>query len=145
MGKLRIRSSKKSLLTLVRNRQWSHTMVYILAANKPLKYTKGWSRILYIGTTKKGAGRPAASAVNKASEVFYKLHGVRTIDVFIARCTPRRRLETWKKLEASLLDAFQSKYLGLPKCNAVRPKPVEGLFGSKPLQKLIARFDKAGK
>ena len=67
---------KKSLLTLTRSYQWTDEMVYILAANKYLKYNNGRSRIIYIGTTKKGAHRPAASAVNKASEVFYKLHGV---------------------------------------------------------------------
>lgn len=76
MRNLKIQSSKTSLLTLTRSRRWSDRMVYILVANKYLPYENGRSRILYIGTTKKGAGRPAASAVNKASEVFYKLHGV---------------------------------------------------------------------
>jgi hypothetical protein len=52
-------------------------MVYILAANKDFKYQNGRSRIIYIGATKRGAGRPAASAVNKASQAFGKLHGAK--------------------------------------------------------------------
>jgi adenylosuccinate synthase len=122
-------------------------MVYILTANKHLRYrdkesrTVGRSKILYIGTTKRGVGRPAASAVNKASEVFYHLHGVRTIDVHVVTCATRNKKQTWKKLEAALLDAFRHRYFQLPKYNKVRPKPVEGLFSSNALQKLIARFE----
>ncbi len=116
-------------------------MVYILAANKYLKYQNGRSRILYIGTTKKGADRPAASAVNKASEVFYKLHGVKTVEVHIATCGPRQNMPTWRRLESCLIDTFRTRYFELPKYNKVRPKANEGIFGSKALQKLIARFE----
>jgi hypothetical protein len=122
-------------------------MVYILTANKHQRYrdkdskTVGRSRIIYIGTTKKGAGRPAASAVNKASEVFYNLHGVRSIEVHIVTCAAHGRKQTWKKLEAALLDAFRQKYLQLPKYNKVRPRPIEGLFSPNALRKLITRFE----
>jgi|SRR5438876_2359149 len=141
MRKLKIRSSKTSLLTLTRSRQWTDRRVYILAANKYLKYQNGRSRIIYIGTTKKGADRPAASAVNKASAAFYKLHGVKTIEVHIATCSPRRNLATWKRLESSLIDAFRKRYFEPPKYNKVRPKAHEELFGSKPQEKLVARFE----
>jgi hypothetical protein len=80
MRSLKTKISKTPLLTLTRSRQWTDKMVYILAANKSFRYKNGRSRVLYIGTTKKGGNRPAASAVNKASEVFYKLRGVKTID-----------------------------------------------------------------
>ena len=66
-------------------------MVYILAVNKYLPYENGRSKILYQGTTKKGAGRPA---VNKASDVYYKLHGGKTIDVQIATCAKRNKVQT---------------------------------------------------
>jgi len=141
MHKLRVRCPKQSLLTLTRSRQWTDKIVYILSANKYLKYRNGRSRIIYIGTTKKGADRPAASAVNKASEVFYKLHGVKTIEVHIATCGPRQKTPTWKRLESSLLDAFRKRYFELPKYNKVRPKANDGLFGSDALLKLIARFE----
>jgi hypothetical protein len=119
-------------------------MVYILAANKYLPYANGRSRILYIGTTKKGAGRPAVSAVFKASEVFYKLRGIKTIDVHIARCAKRKSVQTWKELESALLDAFRKRYFELPKCNKVRPKHTERLFGANALQKVIERFGYPG-
>jgi hypothetical protein len=141
MRKLTIRSPKKSLLTLARSHQWTDNLVYILAANKYLKYRNGRSRILYIGTTKKGAGRPAASAVNKASEVFYNLHGVKTIEVHIVTCAKRKNVQTWRHLESALLDAFRKRFFELPKYNRVRPKASEGLFGSNALQKLVARFE----
>jgi hypothetical protein len=115
-------------------------MVYILASNKDFKYRNGRSRIIYIGTTKKGAGRPAASAVNMASQAFGKLRGVKTIDVHIATCRPRRNLQTWKHLESALLDTFWNRYHQLPKYNKMRPKPRKGLFNYNPLSKLIDQF-----
>jgi hypothetical protein len=148
MRKLKISYSNEPLLTLTRSHRWSSRMVYILSANKYFPYKDGHSRILgrssilYIGTTKKGAGRPAASAVNKASDVFYNLHGVRTIEVYIVTCAAHKKKYTWKRLEAALLDAFWKRYFQLPKYNKVRPKHVEGLFGPRPLSKLIAEFEK---
>jgi hypothetical protein len=150
MRRLKIHSPKL-LLTLERIHQSSDRMVYILAADKYLRYkyrpheaarskTVGRSQILYIGTTKKGAGRPAASAVNKASEGFH-LYGVRTIEVHVVTCATHNKKYTWRRLEAALLDAFQQKYFQLPKYNKVRPKHVEGLFGSNALRKIIAGFD----
>jgi hypothetical protein len=115
-------------------------MVYILAANKFHKYKNGRSRILYIGTTKKGGNRPAASAVNKASEAFYKLRGVRTIDVHIVTCAPHKAMQTWKRLESALLDVFRNKYFQLPRYNKVRPIAREGLFSTKALDKIIREF-----
>src|ERR1700728_1724568 len=113
MRKLKIQPSRTALLTLSRSPRWTDRMVYILTANKHQRYsdknlkTVGRSRIIYIGTTKKGAGRPAASAVNKASEAFYHLHGVRTIEVHIVTCAAHRKKQAWKKLEAALLDTFR--------------------------------------
>ena len=140
MRQLKVRSSKTALLTLTRSHQWTDKMVYILAANKAHKYGNGRSRILYIGTTKKGGNRPAASAVNKASEAFYKLRGVKTIDVHIVTCAPRRAMQTWKRLESALLDVFRNKYFELPKYNKVRPTAREGLFNGDALDKIISEF-----
>lgn len=141
MRKLKVRCPKQPLLTLTRSRQWTDRMVYILAANTYLRYKNGRSRILYIGTTKKGAGRPAASAANKASEVFYKLHGVKTIEVHVATCAGRKKVPTWKRLESSLLDAFRKRYFELPHQNKVRPRVTDGLFGTAAMQTLITRFE----
>jgi hypothetical protein len=117
-------------------------MVYILAANKSFKYKNGRSRILYIGTTKKGGNRPAASAVNKASEAFYKLRGVKTIDVHIVTCAPRKAVQTWKQLESALLNTFRNRYFQLPKYNKVRPTLRQGLFNTKALERIIDQFER---
>jgi hypothetical protein len=87
--------------------------------------------------------RPAASAVNKASEAFYKLRGVRTIDVHIVTCAPRKAMQTWRQLESALLDVFRNRYFQLPRYNKVRPAARQGLFSTKALDKIISQFDRA--
>jgi hypothetical protein len=133
-----------SLLTLTRSRQWDKKrMVYILLAGKKYyKYRSGRrSNIIYIGTTGKGAGRPAASAVNKASQVFYKLHGVKTIEVYVVTSAGRKATPTWKHLEAGLIHAFEDLHYQLPKFNKKRPDYVgERLFKQTALEKLIGKF-----
>jgi hypothetical protein len=77
-------------------------MVDILVANKAYKYPSGRrSQVIYIGTTGKGAERPAVSAVNKASEAF-ELRGVKTIEVYIVTSGARKAVKTWLHLEALL-------------------------------------------
>jgi hypothetical protein len=145
MRRLKIKSSKTSLLIITRSPQWIDKMVYVLALaeNKFWKYRNGRSRIIYIGTTKKGAGRPAASAVNKASQAFGKLRGVKTIEVHIATCLPHRKQKTWKHLESALLDTFRNNYHELPYYNKVRPRLKKGLFVSNGLYKFINKFDRS--
>lgn len=143
MRSLKTKISNTPLLTLTRSRQWIDKMVYILVANRSFKYKNGRSRILYIGTTKKGGNRPAASAVNKASEAFYKLHGITTIHVYIVTCAPRKAIPTWKRLESALLDAFRGRYFELPKYNKVRPMPRQGLFSKTAMEKILNQFDHA--
>ena len=118
-------------------------MVYILlAGEKYYRYRSGRrSNIIYIGTTGKGAGRPAASAVNKASQVFYKLHGVKTIEVYVVTSAGRKAMPTWKYLEAGLIHAFEDLHYQLPKFNKKRPAYVEDrIFKQKALENLIGHF-----
>jgi hypothetical protein len=134
--------SKKPSLTLLRSRQWDKKkMAYILVANKSYKTASGLrSRVIYIGTTAKGAGRPAASAVNKASQIFYssKSRGVRTIDVFIVTCQGRRATPTWKRLEAALIHTFWNIYHQIPKYNKRSPHTLTVYSGRKHLRKSSA-------
>jgi hypothetical protein len=144
MRRLTAKCSPVSLLTLTRSRQWDRKrMVYILlSGNKYYKYRSGRrSNIIYIGTTGKGAGRPAASAVNKASQVFYKLHGVKTIEVYVVTSAGRKAMPTWKYLEAGLIRAFEDIHYELPKFNKKRPAFVEDkAFKQRALEKLIREF-----
>lgn len=119
-------------------------MVYLLVANKAFKYRDGRrSRIVYIGTTGKGAGRPATSAVNKASEAF-ELHGFKTIDVYIVTSAKRQAVKTWQHLEAALLAVFRERYWKLPPYNrkkgSVRFAEDVALFRQRALEKILLRF-----
>jgi hypothetical protein len=120
-------------------------MVYILVANKAYKYPNGKrrSRIIYIGTTGKGVGRPASSAVNKATEAF-ELRGVNTLEVHIVTCGGRKAVKTWLHLEASLLAVFRTRYFDLPiynkKTGSVRYGEDVALFRRKALENILVRF-----
>jgi uncharacterized RmlC-like cupin family protein len=130
---------KKPFLTLLRSRQWDKKkMAYILVADKSYMTKAGLrTRIIYIGTTAKGASRPAASAVNKASQIFYKDHGVRELDVFIVTCSGRQNMKTWKRLEAALIHTFWNIFHQIPKKNKKKPAHVDGVFGQRALEKII--------
>src|SRR5690348_13237428 len=115
MRRLRVKCSEKPLLIVRRSGQWNKRMVYILSADKPQKYESGRrSRIVYIGTTGKSSRRPATSAVDKASDAFSELWGVKRIEVHIATCRGRKRMKTWEHLESALLATFRDLHYELP-------------------------------
>jgi hypothetical protein len=148
MPALRVKCSKDPLLIVKRSKQAERhkRLVYILTAKKPQSYTNGKSRIIYIGTTGKGTRRPATSAVDKASEAFGELHGVREIEAFIVTSTSRKAVRTWEHLESSLLAIFLGRYLQLPKYNkkrgSIRYAEDVTLFKRKALEKILLRFAK---
>lgn len=120
-------------------------MVYVLAADKSFKYSNGRrTRIIYIGTTGQGARRPATSAVDKASEAFANLRGVRQIEVHIVTCQSRRAVQTWKHLESALLAAFRDRYYELPRYNRKKGSVAHAedvsLFRRSALESLLKRF-----
>jgi hypothetical protein len=139
MAALKIKCSKKPLLTVTRSKHWTRKMVYLLLANKAYKYKNGRSRIVYIGTTAQGAGRPATSAVDKASEAFANLHGVKTIEVHIVTCSRRKATQSWKELESALLYTFRNLYFELPTYNKQRGRESK-FFKRSALEKSILQF-----
>jgi hypothetical protein len=68
-------------MTVFKTRYWKSRMVYVLRADKSIRYKEGRSRIVYIGETEKGTRRPAGSAASKAMRTFGVLPGIRRIDV----------------------------------------------------------------
>lgn len=118
---LRVRASKESVLTIDHSRMWKERLVYILVANKRFKYRSGRrTHILYIGTTGKGAKRPATSAVAKAMATFSEVRGVKQIGVYLLNTASRRNVRSWQKLESALLAVFCQRYYELPKENKKR-------------------------
>lgn len=91
-------------------------LVYVLCADKRLKYPKGRSRIAYVGTTKRGIRRLASSVADRADQIL-ELRGVRRFSARIVTCQPRQRVKTWRVLERAILLEFRSRFGTQPKCN----------------------------
>ena len=91
---------------------------YVLVANRKLNYKTGRSRIVYIGTTKKGIGRFAVSAAGRADDVL-KTHGVKSFDVRVVNCQVEANatIKYWHYLERALLMRFIARFGERPKCN----------------------------
>lgn len=106
--------SSNPAMTLFRSRYWVKRVVYILRADKPQKYSKGRSRIIYIGESGRGIRRPTASAAAKANAAFGVLRGVKKIDVHLLTFRGKRSVRLWEELERGLLAAFQEKHDCLP-------------------------------
>ena len=91
-------------------------LVYVICADKKLKYPKGYSQIAYIGTTKNGIARVATSAAFRSWDVLWS-RGVQSADVRIVTCRPRQGFKSWVKLERALILAFREKFGEPPMCN----------------------------
>ncbi len=142
--KLTIKASGSPALTINRNAIQGSRLVYLAVANKPIRYRFGRrSRIVYIGTTKAGASRIAASAAAKASQML-ALHGVRELEFQVVTCKARRNVKTWTKLERALLLTFRSEFGEIPRCNkqGARIKWTDELkyFTEGRLKAIIDRF-----
>lgn len=89
-------------------------MVYILRADKPIRYDIGHSRIVYIGETRRGTRRPAGSVASKARQAFGVLRGVRRIDVHPLTSRGTQNLRMWELLERDLLSTFKMIFGEIP-------------------------------
>jgi hypothetical protein len=114
--KLTIRTAARPAIVIFRPALSAKRLVYVAVANKRLKYPHGRSCIAYIGTTKAGARRIAASAAVRAPGLL-SLHGVTALSFFVVTCRARQNVESWKKLETGLIVAFKHLYGEVPKCN----------------------------
>lgn len=116
-------------------------LVYVIIADKRLSYPNGNSKIVYIGTTKKGISRVAASAALKVNEALKKYSGIKKLTVRIVTCKPRQKVRTWFALERALLTAFRLRYGKLPKSNLkgekLNPDVVFTLFARKRMGEII--------
>jgi hypothetical protein len=116
--KRRIRLSLKRDEALRANRVFigNQKLVYLLIADKRLYYSKGKSRVAYIGTTANGGFRIAGSLAYRAWDIL-TLPGVRSLHVRVVTCKPRQRVKTWCKLERALLLEFKRRFGEVPWCN----------------------------
>lgn len=92
-------------------------LVYVLCADRRLRYPKGRSRIVYVGTTKNGIRRVAGSVARRADDIL-QAHGVKRFHARIVTCRPRQRVKTWLVLERALLLEFRTRFGAQPRCNS---------------------------
>lgn len=92
-------------------------LVYVLVAERSIRYRWGRSRILYIGTTRMGGTRVAQSVASRADYILEQ-HGIRIFHARVITCSARRRVRTWEKLERALLLTFREVFGELPMCNS---------------------------
>lgn len=112
-------------------------LVYVILADKKLNYPNGKSRIAYIGTTKNGQARVAASAAERGERVL-RLHGVREFTVRILTARPRQHVKIWHKLEHALLWSFKERFGRVPQCNSPKRTKREGTSFSYFTKKIVA-------
>lgn len=113
--KTRIRfDAANPAMTVFKSRYWKPRMVYVLRADKATRYEKGFSRIVYIGETKRGTRRPAGSAASKAMRTFGIVRGIRRLDVHPLTFRGKQSVKMWEILERDLLATFKQIFGEIP-------------------------------
>jgi len=149
MPMLRVKYNSTPVMTVRRSKHWTKKMVYIVLADRRVRYHFGRSRVIYIGTTKRGEGRPASNAASKSLKAFEgreKLHGVKSTEVRILTCQKKQNVPTWEFLESALLVVFRNLYGELPEFNKKlekfrRVEDVDDYFREKRLRAIIRGFE----
>ncbi len=117
MRRLAISLERDDAMTVTRVAVGADRLVYVLVADKRVQYDGAKSRVVYIGTTRKGASRLASSAAERADDILSQ-HGIRSFRVRVLTCRSRQRVRTWHKLERALLLIFREMYGTVPLCNS---------------------------
>jgi hypothetical protein len=146
---MRVSVNRKPAMTVYRRALKHRKLVYVLASRKSLKYKDGRSRILYIGTTKKGSSRIASSVAHRSKKILNQ-RGVREIDVHVVSCEGRSGLKSWAFLERALVAQFRSRYWALPLCNTQLKnrrsnEQLDRLFKPRALVKILTMFESPAK
>jgi|CXWL01.1.fsa_nt_gi hypothetical protein len=126
-------------------------LVYLLVANKPIRYGKEYSRIVYIGTTKTGIKRIAGSASKRIRQaVDERIVGLRRLDAFVVWARTKRGPQTkkgqklWGILERALLIRFCDKHGERPRLNGtghnMKEKGEFNVFRKVTIDKIINRY-----
>ncbi len=126
-------------------------LVYLLVASRPLRYGRGYSRIIYIGTTGHGVRRIASSASKHIVGAGEQLKGLRRLDAYVVWARSRKGPPTrhgmnfWNIPERALLIRFRERYGEPPLLNRagrrMRPKKHEfETFRLDTIDRVINRY-----
>jgi hypothetical protein len=111
-----IRVNNRVAASVTRDCLRDKKLVYIIQADRRLKYPNGRSRIAYIGTTRKGMSRVLSSLAYRAKKIL-RVRGVRECHVRLVACAERDGLDTWRILERELLVGFRKLFGTVPRFN----------------------------
>lgn len=114
--RLQISLKPTPALTMRRVALEHEKLIYVICADRKLRYPKGFSQIAYIGTTRTGVSRIASSAAYRSGDVLWS-HGVQSFDVRVVTCNPRKGIKSWLRLERALILSFKDIFDGIPLCN----------------------------
>jgi hypothetical protein len=104
-------------LVVTRSAIETKQLVYVLVADKKVRYPNGRSNIVYIGTTKKGLARVASSAAFRAVSIL-KTQGIKKLSAYILTYQGISGLQDMHKhLERAALVVFFLEYGGKPLAN----------------------------
>lgn len=142
---MKVHLASKPVMTVHRRILKKKKLVYLLVGPRVIGYAEGKSRVVYIGTTSKGASRIAKSAAFRAEEILAQ-RGFRSMDVYVVTCPPVGGLKSWIQLEKALLAAFRGLCHEKPLCNRQGDKYRwnKGLsrhFKREALESILLRFD----
>jgi hypothetical protein len=140
MKRLTIQEHKGAAITVRRVSTKVQRLVYIMITDKKQRYSKGRSRIVYIGTTSRGINRMTSSVAFRADTILL-LHGVDEFSVHVVTCKPRQHVKSWHKLERALILIFREMYGEVPTCNSHGKKMKEtdeyNYFSKQRLQTIV--------
>jgi hypothetical protein len=142
---MKARLHTPAVLTVSRKVLRHKKVVYLLVANRPIRYRRGKSRIAYIGTTSKGIARVATSVAFRAQAILSG-YGLSNMEVYVVTCPPQRRIRSWVLLERALICQFVQYFWQAPKCNAqgknLRWTPKLGrYFNKRGIDAILTKFD----
>ena len=127
-------------------------LVYLLVANRPVRYGKASSRIVYIGTTAKGVLRIASSASKRIQQANTErlLRGLQRLDAHVVWARTKRGPQTkkgkslWLILERALLMRFREQYGKPPLMNGTGQRMKErnefDVFRRATIDRIISRY-----
>ncbi len=116
--RLRVSTSKLSVLTVTREAISNPKTSYVLTANKSLRYPEEKSTIVYLGTTERGLKRITETIAARADKIFAE-YGINEVEVHVIKCQGQRRVRSWEHLEHALLLCFKRYYGDVPIANKV--------------------------
>ena len=145
---MKVKLNEQPVMTVYRRILNKDKLVYLLVGPKPIRLPGlhgGRSRIAYVGTTRKGKHRIAASAAYRAEEIFEK-RGLRKLDVHVVTCRSTQGLTSWQYLEKAILAVFHERYGRIPVCNQKGDsyrwnQKLEKLFGHQRILNIVMQFD----